>query len=54
MVAKYGADLPQNLMITIDGNIMAVAFTANAQHAGLIGQDVLGAGRRRCSIRGLV
>ena len=32
LVAKYGADLPQNLMITIDGNIMAVAFMANAQH----------------------
>ena len=32
LVAKYGADLPQNLMITIDGNIMAVAFMANSQH----------------------
>jgi len=32
LVAKYGADLPQSLMITIDGNIMAVAFMANAQH----------------------
>ena len=32
LVAKYGADLPQNLMITIDGNIMAIAFMANSQH----------------------
>ena len=32
LVAKYGADLPQNLMITIDGDIMAVAFMANSQH----------------------
>ena len=31
LVAKYGADL-QNPMITIDGNIMAVAFMANSQH----------------------
>ena len=32
LVEKYGADLPKNLMITIDGNIMAVAFMANSQH----------------------
>ena len=32
LVAEYGADLPQNLMITIDGNIMAIAFMANSQH----------------------
>ena len=32
LVAKYGADMPQNLMITIDGDIMAVAFMANSQH----------------------
>lgn len=32
LVEKYGANLPKNLMITIDGNIMAVAFMANSQH----------------------
>lgn len=32
LVAKYGQNLPKNLMITIDGNIMAVAFMANSQH----------------------
>ncbi len=32
LVAKYGQNLPKNLMITIDGKIMAVAFMANAQH----------------------
>ncbi len=32
LVAKYGQNLPQNLMITIDGNIMAIAFMANSQH----------------------
>ena len=32
LVEKYGADLPKNLMITIDDNIMAVAFMANSQH----------------------
>ena len=32
LVEKYGQNLPQNLMITIDGNIMAVAFMANSQH----------------------
>ncbi len=32
LVDKYGQNLPKNLMITIDGNIMAVAFMANSQH----------------------
>lgn len=32
LVEKYGQNLPQNLMITLDGNIMAVAFMANSQH----------------------
>ena len=32
LVDKYAADLPRNLLITIDGNIMAVAFMANSQH----------------------
>lgn len=31
-VEKYGQHLPKHLMITIDGNIMAVAFMANSQH----------------------
>ena len=31
LVAEYGQDIPQNQLITIDGNIMAVAFMANAQ-----------------------
>lgn len=30
LVEKY--DVPQNLLITIDGNVMAVAFMANSQH----------------------
>jgi len=32
LVAKHGADLKPNQLITIDGKIMAVAFMANAQH----------------------
>lgn len=32
LVEKYGRDLPRNLMITIDDDIMAVSFMANAQH----------------------
>lgn len=32
LVEKFATDLPKNLMITIDGNIMAVAFMANSQH----------------------
>lgn len=31
-VAKYGADLTRNQLVTIDGKVMAVAFMANAQH----------------------
>ncbi|WP_108815205.1 extracellular solute-binding protein [Loktanella sp. Alg231-35] len=31
LVAEYGQDIPKNQLITIDGNIMAVAFMANAQ-----------------------
>ncbi len=32
LVAEYGADIPPHQLITVDGNIMAVAFMANAQH----------------------
>ncbi len=32
LVEKYGQNLNPNQLITIDGNIMAVAFMANAQH----------------------
>lgn len=32
LVAKHGADLKKNQLITIDGKVMAVAFMANAQH----------------------
>lgn len=32
LVAKYGQNIPENLLISIDGNIMAVAFMANSQH----------------------
>ncbi len=32
LVAKYGQDLQKNQLITVGGNIMAVAFMANAQH----------------------
>jgi ABC-type glycerol-3-phosphate transport system substrate-binding protein len=32
LVAKHGGDLNKNQLITIDGQIMAVAFMANAQH----------------------
>ena len=32
LVAKHGAGLKKNQLITIDGKIMAVAFMANAQH----------------------
>lgn len=31
LVAEYGQDIPKSQLITIDGNIMAVAFMANAQ-----------------------
>lgn len=32
LVAKHGKDLKQNQLITINGQVMAVAFMANAQH----------------------
>ena len=32
LVAKHGRGLKQNQLITIDGDVMAVAFMANAQH----------------------
>lgn len=32
LVAKHGASLKKNQLITIDGKIMAIAFMANAQH----------------------
>ena len=32
LVAMYGQDIPTRRLITIDGNVMAVAFMANAQH----------------------
>lgn len=32
LVETYGANIPSNLLITIDGNVMAVAFMANSQH----------------------
>lgn len=32
LVAKYGSDLKRNQLITINGEVMAVAFMANAQH----------------------
>ena len=32
LVAKYGSHLSPNQLITIDGNVMAVAFMANSQH----------------------
>ena len=32
LIDKYGQHIPDNLKITIDGNVMAVAFMANSQH----------------------
>lgn len=32
LVAKHGADIKKNQLITINGKVMAVAFMANAQH----------------------
>ncbi len=32
LVAKHGADIPKNNLISIDGKVMAVAFMANSQH----------------------
>ena len=31
LVAEYGADIPGHMKISVDGNIMAIAFMANAQ-----------------------
>lgn len=40
LVAKYGGSLKKNQLITINGQIMAVAFMANAQHL-VYRQDIL-------------
>ena len=40
LVAKHGAHLGKNQLITIDGKVMAVAFMANAQHL-IVRQDIL-------------
>lgn len=32
LVEKYGQNIPDNLKISIDGNVMAIAFMANSQH----------------------
>ena len=40
LVAKHGASLKKNQLITIDGKVMAVAFMANAQHL-VYREDVL-------------
>jgi len=32
LVEKYGENIPDNLKIAIDGNVMAIAFMANSQH----------------------
>ncbi|HMO09326.1 MAG TPA: extracellular solute-binding protein [Paracoccaceae bacterium] len=32
LVAAHGADIPKNQLITVDGQVKAVAFMANAQH----------------------
>ncbi|MEL6701604.1 MAG: extracellular solute-binding protein, partial [Pseudomonadota bacterium] len=32
LVEKYGDNIPDNLKIQIDGNVMAIAFMANSQH----------------------
>ena len=32
LVAEYGEDIPDNLKISINGDVMAIAFMANAQH----------------------
>lgn len=40
LIAQYGQDIPKNMLITINGEVMAVAFMANAQHL-LYRQDIL-------------
>lgn len=42
LVAKHGASLNPNQLITVDGKVMAVAFMANAQHL-FVRQDILDA-----------
>ncbi len=32
LVAEYGADIPDHMKISVNGEIMAIAFMANAQH----------------------
>ena len=32
LIAEYGQDIPARQLITVNGNVMAVAFMANAQH----------------------
>ena len=32
LIAAYGSDIPARQLITVNGNVMAVAFMANAQH----------------------
>ena len=41
-VAKYGQDIAKSQLITVDGNVMAIAFMANAQHL-FYRQDILDA-----------
>ncbi|THH39101.1 extracellular solute-binding protein [Aliishimia ponticola] len=40
LVEKYGANIKPNQLITIDGNVMAVAFMANSQHL-FVREDIL-------------
>ena len=41
-VAKYGQGIAKSQLITVDGNVMAIAFMANAQHL-FYRQDILDA-----------
>ncbi|MCK0149668.1 extracellular solute-binding protein [Marivita sp. S6314] len=40
LIAAHGQNIPKNQLITINGNVMAVAFMANAQHL-LYRKDIL-------------
>jgi len=40
LVAKHGAQLQRNQLVTIDGKVMAIAFMANAQHL-FVRDDIL-------------
>ncbi len=40
LIAKHGAGIKKNQMISIDGKVMAIAFMANAQHL-FVRQDIL-------------